>query len=275
MSTNETMIKEAPPAADEPLGIAYVAASYALWGVVPLYWALLLGVPPVEITLHRILWGAVFGAAITVLRGRWAEIARIFRDRATLTALAISSVLILGERVSRLRVAAMGLAGVAVAVQAFELGHLPWVAPALALSFGFYGFMRKRTHVDALDGLTLETSFLFPLAAGVLGFLALKGTGAFTFTNPARVLLLISTGPVTLVPLVLFAAGARRIRMTTLGFLQYLSPSITLLVATGLMGEHFSRTDGITFAFVWGALILVALDGQVARLRARRAQQAL
>jgi len=299
-------------AADEPLGIAYVAASYALWGFVPLYWALLLGVPPVEITLHRILWGAAFGAAITVLRGRWAEIARIFRDRATLGALAISSVLIaanwtvfiwcvathqlvesslgyyltplvsmglgvliLGERVSRLRVAAMGLAGVAVAVQAFELGHLPWVAPALALSFGFYGFMRKRTHVDALDGLTLETSFLFPLAAGVLGFLALKGTGAFTFTNPARALLLISTGPVTLVPLVLFAAGARRIRMTTLGFLQYLSPSITLLVATGLMGEHFSRTDGITFAFVWGALILVALDGQVARLRARRAQQAL
>src|SRR5262249_47945096 len=157
----------------------------------------------------------------------------------------------------------------------FELGHFPWVAPALALSFGFYGFMRKRTHVDSLDGLTIETSLLFPLAAGVLGFLAFKGTGAFTFANPVRAALLISTGPVTLVPLVLFAAGARRIRMTTLGFLQYLSPSITLLVATGLLGERFTRTDGITFAFVWGALILVALDGQVARLRARRAQQAL
>jgi chloramphenicol-sensitive protein RarD len=181
----------------------------------------------------------------------------------------------LGERVSRLRFVAMVLASVAVVVQALELSHVPWVAPALALSFGFYGYVRKRTLVDALDGLTVETLLLFPLALGVLGSLALKGGGAFTTAHVGWDWLLIGGGPVTLVPLAMFAAGARRIRMTTLGFLQYLSPSLTLLVATLLMGESFTRTDGITFAFVWGALILVALDGQVARLRARRAQHAL
>ncbi|SRR5579862_243811 len=306
------MTKDGLHAADEPLGMLYAGGTYVLWGFVPLYWAQLAGVPPMEITLHRILWGAVFAVLFTAARGRFAQIARIFRDRATLIALTTSSLLIaanwtvfiwcvathqlvesslgyyltplvsmalgvmlLGERVSRLRAAAMGLAGVAVAVQAFELGHVPWVAPALALSFGFYGYVRKRTHVDSLDGLTVETLLLFLPAAAVLGFLAVNGTGTFTFAHPARDLLLIGGGPVTLVPLSLFAAGARRIRMTTLGFLQYLSPSITLLVATGLLGERFTRTDGITFAFVWGALILVALDGQLARLRARRAQQAL
>ncbi len=184
-------------------------------------------------------------------------------------------VMLLGEKISRLRATAIALAAVAVAVQAFELGHIPWVAPALALSFGFYGYVRKRTAVDSLDGLTVETLLLLLPAAAALGFLALKGTGTFTLAHPARDLLLIGGGLVTLVPLVLFAAGARRIRMTTLGFLQYLSPSITLLVATGLLGEAFTRTDGITFAFVWGALVLVALDSQVTRLRARRAAQTL
>jgi chloramphenicol-sensitive protein RarD len=298
--------------ADEPLGILYAGGTYILWGFVPLYWAMLDGVSPVEITLHRILWGAIFATAFTAIRGRGRRIAAIFRDRAKLAALATSSILIaanwtvfiwcvathqlvesslgyyltplvsmaagvllLGEKISRLRAIAIALAAVAVAVQAFELGHIPWVAPALALSFGFYGYVRKRTAVDSLDGLTVETLLLFLPAAAVLGFFALKGTGAFTLAHPVRDLLLIGGGPVTLVPLVLFAAGARRIRMTTLGFLQYLSPSLTLLVATGLLGETFTRTDGITFAFVWGALVLVALDSQVTRLRARRAAQTL
>jgi chloramphenicol-sensitive protein RarD len=297
---------------DEPLGILYAGGTYVLWGFVPLYWAMLAGVSPVEITLHRILWGALFATAFTAIRGRGRQIVAIFRDRAKLLALATSSLLIaanwtvfiwcvathqlvesslgyyltplvsmavgvmlLGEKISRLRATAIALAAVAVAVQAFELGHIPWVAPALALSFGFYGYVRKRTAVDSLDGLTVETLLLFLPAVAVLGFFALKGTGAFTLGHLRRDLLLIGGGPVTLVPLVLFAAGARRIRMTTLGFLQYLSPSITLLVATGLLGEAFTKTDGVTFAFVWGALLLVALDSQVTRLRARRAAQTL
>jgi len=292
---------------DEALGILYAGGSYVLWGFVPLYWAMLAGVSPYEITLHRIFWGALFTAAITLARGRWRQIAAIFARRDTILALAASSILIavnwtifiwcvsthqlvesslgyyltplvsmalglilLGEKISRLRLAAIGLAALAVIVQAFELGHIPWPAPALALSFGFYGYVRKRTPVDALDGLTVETTLLFPITAFVLGYLALKGTGAFTSATPWHDTLLAGGGPITAVPLTMFAAGARRVRMTTLGFLQYLAPSLTLLVATLLMGEPFTRTDAITFAFVWSALAIVGLEGPVLRARARR-----
>lgn len=288
---------------DEPLGILYAAATYGIWGFMPLYWALLLGTSPVEITLHRIFWGALFAVAITLARGHWSNVVAVFRNRRMLAMLATSSVLIalnwtifiycvsthqlvesslgyyltplvsigvgvlvLGEKISRLRLFAIGLATVAVAVQAFELGYVPWVAPALALSFGFYGYVRKLTAVDALDGLTVETILLFPIAAAVLGSFALAGTGVFTPAHPRIDLILIGAGPLTLLPLVLYAAGVRRIRMTTLGFLQYLSPSITLVVAMTLMGESFTRTDAITFGFVWAALLLVAFEGRPGRV---------
>ncbi len=291
---------------EEFVGILYAGGAYVLWGFVPLYWAMLAGVSPYEVTLHRIFWGALFAAAVTLVRGRWREIMAIFAKRETILALTLSSILIaanwtifiwcvathhlvesslgyyltplvsmalglilLGEKVSRLRLTAIGLATLAVIVQAFELGTMPWPAPALALSFGFYGFVRKRTPVDALDGLTVETMLLFPVVALVLGYLAVKGTGAFTAATPIRDLLLAGGGPITAVPLTMFAAGARRMRMTTLGFLQYITPSMTLLVATLLMGESFTRTDVVTFAFVWSALALVALEGPVLRARAR------
>jgi chloramphenicol-sensitive protein RarD len=293
---------------DEALGILYAGGSYLLWGFVPLYWAMLAGVPPIEITLHRIFWGALLAAAVTFLRGRWREITAIFRRRDTILALITSSVLIavnwtifiwcvsthhlvesslgyyltplvsmalgvvlLGEKISRLRLAAIGLATLAVIVQAFELGTVPWPAPALALSFGFYGFVRKRTPVDALDGLTVETILLFPFTTVVLGYFAVQGTGMFVPGAWMRDALLIGGGPITAVPLVMFAAGARRVRMTTLGFLQYLTPSITLLVATLLMGEPFTHTDAITFGCVWSALVLVGLEGPVLRARRRLA----
>jgi chloramphenicol-sensitive protein RarD len=290
---------------DERVGILYAGGSYVVWGFVPLYWAMLAGTSPIEITLHRILWGAVFTAAVTVLRGRARHILHTLSRPQVLGWLALSSALIaanwtifiwcvsthqlvesslgyyltplvsigvglllLGEKVSPVRLAAIALAGVAVGVQAFELGHIPWVAPALALSFGFYGYVRKRIGVDALDGLTIETMLMFPAALGLIGYWAYAGTGAFALATPVRDLLLMGGGPVTAVPLTMFAAGAVRIRMTTLGFLQYLAPSITLLVATFLMGEPFTRTDTVTFAFVWAALVLVGLEGRFARLRA-------
>ena len=111
---------------------------------------------------------------------------------------------------------------------------------------------------------------MFPIVAVILGYLAVQGTGVFTASTPVRDLLLMGGGPITAVPLTMFAAGARRVRMTTLGFLQYLAPSISLLVATLLMGEPFTHTDAITFGFVWSALVLVGLEGPVLRARARR-----
>jgi chloramphenicol-sensitive protein RarD len=285
---------------NETRGILYAGGAYAVWGVVPLYWHYLQDVPPFEITLHRIAWCALTGIIVTLARGRLMHFISVLRTSRLMMALAASSLLIstnwtiyiycvsahrlveaslgyyltplvsiglgvvlLGEKVSRIRLAAIALATAAVVVQAVALGGVPWIAPALALTFGFYGYVRKLTPVDSLDGLTIETCLLLPIAIPLLVFWALQGTAAFPSPVLGRDAMLLGTGPLTAVPLVMFAAGARRIRMTTLGFLQYLSPTITLLVATLILGEPFTRTNVIAFGFVWSALVLVSLEGRL------------
>lgn len=301
-------MSHAPESHHEFRGALLAGGAYAIWGVVPLYWNLLDGVPPFEITLHRIAWCALTALIVTLARGRLTYLAAIVKSRRLIGALALSSLLIsvnwtiyiycvtshqlidaslgyyltplvsialgvtlLGEKVSRLRLLAIALATAAVGVQAFALGHIPWVAPALALTFGFYGYVRKLTPVDALDGLTIETLLLAPVAVGLLVFWGLSGTGAFPSTIALRDILLICTGPLTAIPLVMFAAGARLVRMTTLGFLQYLAPSITLVIATLILHEPFTRTDAIAFGCVWAALILVSVDGRLGFLTRRPA----
>ena len=285
---------------DDRAGIFFAAFAYILWGVMPLYWRLLSNVPPFELTVHRILWCALTVAGVMLLRGRFSHVLAILRTPKILRTLALTSLLItcnwtiyiyciatnqlveaslgyyinpfisialgvvfLGEHLSRMRLIAMLLAGAAVSVQAIELGHFPWIAPALALSFGFYGYFRKLTPVDSLDGLTVETWILFPITLFLVSFWRVTGTGAFPSAHLATNLLLILGGPLTAIPLSMFAAGARRIRLSTLGFLQYLSPSITLLLATFGFGEKFTRVDAITFVCVWGALALIALEGRI------------
>jgi chloramphenicol-sensitive protein RarD len=294
-------MSDGPEVHNETRGILYAGGAYAFWGVVPLYWQFLEDVPPIEITLHRILWCALTGLIVTTARGRVSHFITVLRTSRLMAALAASSLLIstnwtiyiycvgshrlveaslgyyltplvsialgvvlLGEKVSRLRLAAIALATAAVVVQAVSLGSLPWIAPALALTFGFYGYVRKLTPVDSLDGLTIETCLLLPITIPLIVLWAMQGTGAFPSPVFSRDAMLIGTGPLTAVPLVLFAAGARRIRMTTLGFLQYLSPTITLLVATFVLGEPFTRTNVIAFGFVWSALVLVSLEGRLA-----------
>lgn len=287
---------------DNSRGIAMALAAYALWGIMPLYWRLLSDVPPFEITVNRVMWCAVFVLGVSLARGRWQQLTTIARNPVLLGTLALTSILIsvnwtiyiycvatrqlveaslgyyinplvsivlgvtlFGERLSRWRLVAVVLATAAVAVQAFELGHFPWIAPALALSFGFYGYFRKRIDVDSLDGLTVETWILFPLTFGLVLFWGLSGSGAFPSANLLTDTLLILGGPITALPLTLFAAGARRIRLSTLGFLQYFSPSITLALAVFGFGEPFTRVDAITFGCVWAALGLVALESRFNR----------
>ena len=171
--------------------------------------------------------------------------------------------MLFGERLSRLRIFALLLAGVAVLIQVAMLGHFPWISLSLAFSFGFYGYFRKLTPVPALDGLLIEMLVLLPLTLAIgiywwaTGELALGGGSAWCD------LLLIGTGPVTVVPLSMFAAGARRIRLSTLGFLQYLAPTISLLIATLVLGEPFTLIKAVSFACVWAALALVASEGRV------------
>jgi len=286
----------------ETAGILYAATAYSLWGVLPLYWHLLGSVPPFELSFHRMVWCALFGLIVSAAMGRLKGIWIALRQPKVLGALTVSSVLIainwtvyiyavakqelveaslgyyinpllsialgvllLGEKLSPLRVAAIGLATVAVAFKAVGLGHFPWIALSLAISFGFYGYVRKLTPIAAFDGLTIETCILFPLTAGCLLFWGYQGTGAFTAAHTWTDVMLIVGGPLTALPLTLFAAGARRVSLSTLGFLQYLSPSITLAIATLMLGEPFTTSDAATFGCVWLALGLVAVDGRLRR----------
>lgn len=295
-------IEAAAAKGDDIVGIAYAALAYVFWGVVPIYWRWLSSVPPFEITVHRVLWCALFVVAVCVARGRFSHITAIFRDARLLATLTLTSILIstnwliyiycvashqlvdaslgyyivplisialgvtlFGEHMSRLRLFAVGLATIAVVVKAIDVGHLPWIALGLALSFGFYGFFRKRANVDAMDGLTIETLILLPVTLGLVLYWTLSGTGAFRTATLTTDALLILGGPLTAVPLAMFAAGARRIRLTTLGFLQYLAPSITLTLAIFGFGERFTALDGVTFGCVWLALIVVAGEGRFGR----------
>jgi chloramphenicol-sensitive protein RarD len=291
---------------DSPAGIACATAAYALWGIAPLYWRLLDGVPPFEVTVHRIAWCALFVMLVAFARGRMAQIAAIARTPRLLGMLALTGflislnwtiyiycvasrqlveaslgyyinplisvalgVMLFGERMSRMRLVAVLLASLAVAAKAVSLGHFPWIAPVLAVSFGFYGYFRKLAPVDALDGLLIESWVILPFAVGLLIYWYATGTAAFPSPDWTRDALLIAAGPITAIPLALFAAGARRMRLSSLGFLQYFSPSITLLLAIFGFGEPFTRLDGIAFGLVWIGLILVALEGWLPRLRAR------
>src|SRR5579871_4064756 len=290
----------------ETAGILYALAAYGIWGFVPLYWRLLDGVSPFEITVHRVLWCALLCVGLTLARRRFAHLMAIVRSRKTLATLALTSLLIsgnwtlfiwcvsthrlveaslgyyltplvsiglgvafLGEQISPVRIAAIALASLAIAIKALQLGNIPLVAPGLALSFGFYGYLRKRAPVDSLDGLTIETALLFPLTLVLIAAWAANGIGHFPSGGLKTDALLVFTGPLTALPLVLFAAGARRVRMTTLGLLQYSSPSITLVVATIWLDEHMTRADLLAFASVWTALALVALEGQWSRMTTR------
>lgn len=282
----------------EARGILWASAAYSIWGLMPLYWRLLGTMSAIELTVHRILWCAVFTVAVTAMRGRIGAIGAIVRTPRQLAALTATSLLItgnwtlyiycvetsqlveaslglyitplisialglifLGEKMSGFRLVALCLAAATVIVQTVELGHVPLLAIGIALTFGLYGYIRKLTPVDSLDGLTIETSILFPITLSLIAIWTLRGTGSFPFAGIWKNVILVAGGVMTCVPLVLFAAGARLVRMTTLGFLQYLSPSITLLIATTLLAEPFTRTDGITFGCVWTALALVAADG--------------
>ncbi len=284
---------------EERAGAIYAALAYGLWGIMPLYWRMVEGVTAFEITAHRILWCALVVLLVSALRGNLPRVMAIVRTPRTLGTLALTSLLISGnwllyiycvetnqlveasmgyyitplvsfalgfvffrERLSRLRLACIALASVGLILQIAALGHIPWIAPALAVSFGLYGYLRKRAPVAALDGLLVETALLFPVAVGFLAWWYTQGTSAFPTPHTLTNILLVGAGPVTAVPLSLFAAGARRVSMTTLGFLQYLAPSITLLMAVFGFGEAFSQIDLISFGCVWAALVIVAVESR-------------
>jgi chloramphenicol-sensitive protein RarD len=284
-------------ASDSRAGVVYATACYIIWGIIPIYWRWLEHVPPFELVIHRILWCFATVLLVVALQRRLSIIGAVFRNKKLLGTLALTSVLIsinwgiyiwciaseqlveaslgyyinplvsvalgvvlLGERMTNLRLAAVALATIAVVLQTFTLGHFPWIALTLAFSFGLYGYFRKIVPVEAVEGLLIETIILFPIVTSFIMVWTIDGTGTFPAPDLLTNVLLVIGGPLTALPLALFSAGARRIRLSTLGFLQYLSPSITLVLATVYWGEPFTVLHAITFGLIWLALALISAE---------------
>src|SRR5437588_3108949 len=286
-------------------GIAFGLAAYGLWGLMPLFFYLLRHIPPVEILGQRVVWCGLLLAGVLTLTRRWGELARCLRSPRTLGTLTLTTLLIaanwfayiygvntgrtvqtslgyfinpllnvvLGmaffrERLRRGQAAALAIACVGLAILLSTTSEVPWIAFTVATSFALYGLFRKTIPtVDGIVGLTAETLLLSPLAVAFLAYLgATQGLslGAFDRTTDS---LLLATGVVTAVPLICFAEAARRLRLATLGFLQYLAPSLQFLLAVAVLGEPLSRTQLVSFACIWAALFVYSLDS----LRAYRA----
>ena len=267
-------------------GLFYGIGAYTLWGVLPLYLHLLKDVPPLQVLSHRILWSLLLLAAVILATKRLRPLLAVARGRVLLmltgsaALIAVNwfvyiwaianahlveaslgyfinplinvalGMLLLGERLDRLQGGAIGLAGVGVVLLAISGGGAIWISLALALSFGFYGLIRKIAAIDALGGLTIETAILAPVALAVL--LYASSTGSAEFGRDGTMdLLLILAGPVTAAPLLMFAAGAKRLRYTTMGLLQFIAPTLQFLEAVLLYREPVRPAQLATFALIW------------------------
>ncbi len=283
-------------------GLAYALAAYLSWGLLPLYFKALRPVPALEILAHRVLWSLALLAGLLAARGGWAAFRAPFR-RDKLPLLAVTTTLIsvnwlvyiwavqvgrvleaslgyfvnplvnvllgvlfLGESLSGRQRAAVALAGVGVAVLVVRAGTFPWISLVLATSFGLYGLLRKRAAVDPVGGLLGETALLAPPALAYLALRAEAGTGAFG-TNPGVTVLLAAAGVITALPLVWFTLGIHRLRLSTMGLLQYVAPSGQFLLAVLLYREPFGPAHAAAFVFIWASLAIYSWDAW-ARTRA-------
>ncbi|MBZ2168683.1 EamA family transporter RarD [Marinobacter sp. F4216] len=290
---------------DVTRGVWYGLSAYLIWGCFPLFFALFEGIPAYEVLVHRIIWSCVFlSLVITALR-RWrpvklalAEPAKLWRVLACAVLIASNwgiyiyavetrhvlqaslgyfltplvnvalGLFVLRERMAVLQVVAVGLAGVAILVQLVTLGELPWMALALALTFGTYGLLRKQVALDGLSGLFVETLLLLPV--GLLAFSWLSTSGQSHYGGDTlHATLLMASGIVTAIPLLLFAGAARRLRLATLGFLMYINPTLQFFLALWVFGEPLSQIQLASFTMIWIALALYSWSSW--RSQARRA----
>jgi chloramphenicol-sensitive protein RarD len=286
-------------------GIAYALAAYLLWGVFPVYFKALQGVAPLQILGHRIVWSLAVCAALLVLLRRLRWLADLRRQPRVLLWFAATSALValnwfvyiwavnsgrvvdaslgyfinplvnvlIGAVVLRERLRAVQWLAVAVAASAvlwltWQAAAVPWIGLVLAITWGVYGVLRKTAALGAIEGLTLETLLLAPAAAAYLLWLSSSGQSAFAQGDAVTQALLLAAGPVTAAPLLLFAAGARRIPFSTLGLLQYVSPTLQLLIGVWLYQEPFAeRAPG--YVLIWIALAIFSIEGLVQGWRSR------
>lgn len=290
-------------------GLVAGAGSFVFWGGVAVYWKLLGGIDPLELVLHRTLWSAAFLLGLLGLRGQLRQLWQVVRDRRKVVALLVSGSLLmgnwlvflwavehnalletslgyflvplchvalggllLGERPRRLQWLAIAAGALGVGWLLWRSGAVPWIALLLVGTWAPYGYVRKRAGVGALEGLCLETLWFVPLALGWLGWLAATGRGALGHLGVGDTALLLCSGWITAVPLLWFGYAATRIALTTLGFLQYISPSLQFLLGWLAYGEALDRDRLWGFVWIWFGLGLYSLDGLW--LQARRAIRA-
>ena len=281
-------------------GVIYAGSAFIIWGLGPIYWKALSGVPSPEIIVHRVIWSSLLLLALIVLGRFWNEFVSALKDvRVVLTLFStavilalnwllyvwavnnnhmlqgslgyyinplvnvVFGVLFLKERLRRAQILAVLLAGVAVVYLTVSYGEFPWIALALASSFGLYGLIRKVAPVGALVGLSIETLLLVTPAAVYLVYLGMNGHASFLGGSLRNDLLLMGTAVLTAVPLTCFAAGARRINLSTVGLLQYIAPTGMFLLAVLYYHEPFSMTQVWTFIMIWIALIIYSTDSVI------------
>jgi chloramphenicol-sensitive protein RarD len=293
-------------------GLVYGLLAYGLWGLVPAYFKALGHVRPAEVLANRIIWSVVFLALLVTVLRRWQLLARCLRTRGLVLLLVASSLLnglnwfvyiyavatqrimqtslgyyvtplvsvllgmvFFGERLRRWQAAALSLATCGVLYLALDGGEWPWIALCLALSFGTYGLLRKKAAVDALTGLAVETTVLLPAALAAVAWWARDGSLALGHLDRTTDALLASSGAVTAIPLLCFGLAARRLRLSTLGFLQYIAPSLQFLQAVLFFGESFTPPRQVSFGLIWAALALYSIDSALAYRRGAVAEVAL
>ncbi|MBK7541485.1 MAG: EamA family transporter RarD [Candidatus Competibacteraceae bacterium] len=285
-------------ASEHPLsGLAHALGCFSLWGLFPIYFKALNHVPPLEVLMHRILWSVAVLLALMLWQGRGPVLLATFRDWRRLRFYVLTSVLIsvnwllyiwavqnnrileaslgyyinplvnvvlgvlvLGERLNPRQWSAVAIAASGVLVMVIGQGVFPWVALTLALSFGGYGLLRKKDGRSAMLGLCVETALLAPVALLVISALAASGAGAFGARDRTTDVLLLAAGPVTVVPLVLFLEAGRRLRLSTLGLIQYLTPTLQFLLGVIVYREAFTAIHWATFGCIWLALALYSAD---------------
>ena len=294
------MLTESKP---QPVTRSFVAASasYLLWGLFPLFWHLLAAVEATELIAHRVVWSLLFLLGVVAAQQRLSELGRACREWQNLRVHALSGVLLtvnwlvyvwgvnsghviecslgyflvplinvalgrwlLHERLRKAQLAAIVVAALGVALLVWRVGRFPWIALTIAVTFGFYGLLRKRSNLGPLVGLSLETMLLVPFAAGYLLWRFTQNRGALGHVDAATTAIILSCGVVTAVPLLLFAKGARGLRMITLGLLQYLAPTCQFLLGWLLYRETMGEARAVAFLLIWAGLAIYSIDAVLA-----------
>jgi chloramphenicol-sensitive protein RarD len=283
-------------------GIWYAMAAYVAWGLLPLYWKQVEDIPAGQLIGHRIVWSFVMLTAVIAASHQWhglraaisrPQVARLYGLAAALITVnwfvyvwavnhhfivetslgyfinplvsVVFGVFVFGERLRRLQWIAVALAGTGVLYLTIAYGALPWIAIVLALSFGSYGVVKKKAPLGSMHGLTIETGILLVPAILYVLYADRAGEGVFLRQTAAVDALLVSTGVVTTVPLLLFASAVQRTPLSTIGVLQYIAPTLQLLLGVVVYREPFTRIQAVGFAIVWAGLIVFGIDGFVSR----------